>query len=66
MKTRYFIISYLYGDNGIGTGNLGIKTNMFPNIHQIRKESKEKKVTVINILEVSKEDYDFFWRDDEK
>lgn len=62
---RYFYISF-YHDNGAGWITLQLDT--YPNIHGILNTILEKdqyliNPTVINIIELTKEDYDNFISD---
>lgn len=65
MKDRYFIVSYFFGNNGLGTGIMGIKSNKYPNQKLIKEASTEDGTSIINIIELSEEDYISFWRKDE-
>lgn len=62
METKYFIVSYIYGNGGIGSGNVGIKTSIYPNVYDIKEASKEQSATPISIIEVSKIQYECFWK----
>lgn len=62
-KMKYFLISYIYGSGGeLGTGNLGFGCDTFPNYEKITELSGIGKLTVINIMEMTQEQYSEFWR----
>ena len=65
-STRYFIISYLFGNGDLGTGVLGYVGTKYPNIHKLRKSSEVKNCNPITILEVNEEDYAEFWKEESK
>lgn len=65
MKDRYFIVSYFFGNGEVGTGIMGIKSNKYPNQKLIKEASTEDGTSIINIIELSEEDYISFWRKDE-
>lgn len=60
-KLRYFIVSYLYGREDFGSGVRGIISYNYPNVYKIKKEVFVDNLTVINIMEVTEEDYNSFW-----
>ena len=60
--TRYFIISYLFGNKELGTGVIGCVGTKYPNIHNLKKDSKIVNFNPITITELSEEDYTEFWK----
>jgi hypothetical protein len=55
---RYFYISYSFIGGFGSMGHIGVG---YPNLAQIKKDSGVRGVTVLNIIELSKEDYDSFF-----
>lgn len=60
-KLRYFIVSYLYGKEEFGSGVRGIISLNYPSLKKIQKDVSVPNLTVINIMEVTMEDYNSFW-----
>lgn len=61
IKLRYFIVSYLYGKEDCNSGVKGIESLNYPSLQKIKTEISVPNLTVINIMEVSVEDYVSFW-----
>ena len=61
VNDRYFIVCYTYGEGFLGTGIVAVRSAKFINRKDIT-ESLERNATITNIIEVSKEDFDEFWR----
>ena len=60
--TRYFIITYLFGNGVLGTGTLGYTGTDYPNINKLMQQSKVDNFNIITIIEVSHKDYTDFWK----
>ena len=61
---RYFIISYIFGSSGIGTGLIGYVGTTYPNFHNLKKDSKSENFNPVSIMEVTEKDYKQFWKKD--
>ena len=61
-KIRFFIISYLYGNDSLGSGTAGYKSEYYPNYKNICSQVKQTGITILNIMEVSEKNYNDFWR----
>lgn len=62
--TRYFIVSYLFGDKELGTGVIGHIGTEYPNISNLKKDSKAVNFNPIAIIELNEEDFMEFWKKD--
>ena len=71
-RTRYFVVSYAYKNApgwGFGTIGINVSNGGYPSMDYIISHQKMKNrytgVTILNIIEISKRDYDAFFSEDE-
>lgn len=61
-SVRYFIITYTFSNRTLGTGTLGYIGPNYPNLNNLKEQSKVENFNPMSIVEVSEEDYMNFWK----
>ena len=71
-RTRYFVVSYAYKNAlgwGFATVGVNVSNGRYPSMSYIISHQKVEKrytgVTILNIIELSKRDYDAFFSEAE-
>jgi len=59
---RYFIVTYLYGEGSLGSGLLTFRSEKYPNFKYLKEKINVDNFSIINIMELSKDDFDNFER----